>query len=156
MSIMRTYRKENILVFPARILIELGYFQGLSKETERHFDVILSPENIMFKPRQEAELDTNFKQIIPYVILRYENSVFRYTRGKHFSEKRLEGKYSIGIGGHISQRDVDLFSAFTSTYYDIAVDREVTKRWQYLRHTLITVSLSLMMILTKWEGYILE
>lgn len=50
--------------------------------------------------RCEAELDPSFKQIIPYVILRYQDKVF-CTHRLNGGDARLAGGYSIGTGGHI-------------------------------------------------------
>ena len=56
------------------------------------------------------ETDPSFKQLIPYVICRYQLEdgplqLFNYTRGKGQGEARLRSKVSIGIGGHISDCD---------------------------------------------------
>ncbi len=56
------------------------------------------------------EQDPSFKQLIPYIILRANDSegrtlVFQYTRGKGQGESRLHSKKSVGIGGHISAVD---------------------------------------------------
>jgi len=50
--------------------------------------------------RCEAELDPSFKQVIPYVVLRYQNKVF-CTHRLNGGDARLAGGYSIGTGGHI-------------------------------------------------------
>lgn len=115
-------KEEYILVFKTELLKELGYFQGVNLEVKKYLDVILDPANNTFKPRQEVEDDTTFKQIIPYVILKCRDLVFRYTRGKYLSEKRLEKNFSIGLGGHISQEDENLFQ---TTVYDETIEREI-------------------------------
>lgn len=118
--------EEYILVFKTSILKELGYFQGINLEVDRYLDAILDPANNIFKPRHEVENNPVFKQIIPYVLLRCGDLIFRYTRGKYLSEKRLEKKFSIGIGGHIRQEDENLFSIQTSIY-DKTIEREVNE-----------------------------
>lgn len=61
-----------------------------------------------FVERWMAEQDKSTLQIIPYVIIydRITQEIFCYQR-KGGGETRLEGKYSIGIGGHVNTDDVD-------------------------------------------------
>ena len=58
-----------------------------------------------YMPRTEAEERPDFKQIIPYVILRQSDKVFATRRLSKGGETRLHGKISIGIGGHINPVD---------------------------------------------------
>lgn len=62
-----------------------------------------------FIPKQKAENDDNWKQIIPYQLFSYNNQFFIYRRGKKIGESRLAEKYSIGIGGHINSDDLNGF-----------------------------------------------
>jgi len=101
--------EEYIMVFPTTLLKGIGYFQGLSFETKKYLEVILNQKNYKFIRRKDAEVDFNYKQLIPYAILRYKEGIFAYRRGKLLTEKRLLGNYSIGIGGHISVHDRNLF-----------------------------------------------
>jgi predicted NUDIX family phosphoesterase len=73
--------------------------------------------------RKTAETNSDFKQLIPYVIFLHGDRVFSYRRGKLMSEKRLLGNYSVGIGGHISVDDPGLFG----TSYDEGLKREVNE-----------------------------
>ena len=56
----------------------------------------------VFIPRDLAETSPEFKQIIPYVIIRYSNDYYVLRRTKKQAEKRLHDKLSLGIGGHIN------------------------------------------------------
>ncbi|NTU66441.1 MAG: NUDIX domain-containing protein [Candidatus Moranbacteria bacterium] len=55
--------------------------------------------------KEQAEKNTDFKQLIPYtVILNPDKRVYTYQRSikeKDYEEKRLRGKVSLGVGGHI-------------------------------------------------------
>ncbi|MFH1741058.1 MAG: DNA mismatch repair protein MutT [bacterium] len=64
-----------------------------------------------FVERKKAETDPSLKQVIPYVVLQSDQSVFRYWRTKRAGESRLHHLYSVGVGGHINERDVSLFSS---------------------------------------------
>jgi len=119
---------EQVLVVPRTLFEKLGAFQGLQKEPERYLEAFLKRENNFFMPRSRAEDDPTHKQIIPYVIFTHAGKILHYVRGSKSGEKRLVAKGSIGIGGHISAEDDNLFTAassFNETAYKDAVHREI-------------------------------
>src|SRR3954468_10092313 len=117
---------ENILVIRRSLFDELGAFQGLTFETEKYLRAILSRGNNFFIPRPQAETDPRFKQIIPYALIVFENSVLHYVRGKKAGEQRLVAKGSIGIGGHMAE-DADrfLWHSTDEDTYRAGVEREI-------------------------------
>ncbi len=54
-------------------------------------------------PRSVCETDTNYLQIIPYVMVVFEDKILTYRRGKAGAESRLFDLDSIGFGGHIDE-----------------------------------------------------
>lgn len=60
-------------------------------------------------PRGPAETNPKLKQLIPYIVLHspQHKRVFAYQRTKQAGEQRLAGKFSVGIGGHVNDRDGD-------------------------------------------------
>lgn len=58
-----------------------------------------------FMDRPEAEKDTNFLQLIPYIVVKKGQNIFCYERLKKGTETRLHSKCSLGIGGHINSED---------------------------------------------------
>jgi len=110
--------EERVLCFERKLLDDLGAFQGLSLEVERFLPLISTPKNLVYRNRAEAELDRRYKQVIPYVIITSKDRVLQYRRGTGGEETRLHGKFSIGIGGHISDEDHGLFSQGTLGYFD--------------------------------------
>lgn len=114
---------EHVLVFPAGLMNEIGYFSGFSREIEPYLAKIIRSDRCFFIARKSAEQNPAYKQIIPYVLLRHEDRFFSYRRGKLLSEKRLHGNCSIGIGGHISTQDENLFTCA----YEEALYREVNE-----------------------------
>jgi len=116
---------ERVMVAPARLLDELGRFQGFCSDTDRYLSVLLDKQNISFRPRSQMEEDPSFKQIIPYCILRSGGAVFRYTRGKKMGEKRLHALESIGVGGHISLTDDRPLIGGAELTYQEAMHREL-------------------------------
>lgn len=55
-----------------------------------------------FIPRPRAEVSPEFKQIIPYVMIRLREEYFVLKRTTKQTESRLHHKLSLGIGGHIN------------------------------------------------------
>jgi predicted NUDIX family phosphoesterase len=100
---------ERVLVVPAAEFHAAGVFHGFCPRAADYLPRLLDPQVLSFRPRSEVETDPSYKQIIPYVVLRWGNQVFHYTRGQKGSEARLRSLRSIGVGGHISEADVSLF-----------------------------------------------
>ena len=119
---------ENILVVKRTLFDELGNFHGLNFEPRKYLDAILSRGNNFFLPRKQAENDPTHKQIIPYALLAFQDTVLFYVRGKKAGEQRLVAKGSIGIGGHMNQDDESLFNfAVDEAAYRAGVEREVNE-----------------------------
>ena len=117
--------EEDVLVFETSLLERVGNFTGFREEVDTYLQAIT--EHSHFVQRGRAEADPSFKQIIPYVLLRHENTIFRYKRTRRGEEERLHTKYSIGVGGHINPFDqFDLFAA-TKSVIEMAMEREVAE-----------------------------
>ena len=117
---------ENVLVIRRNLFDQLGSFQGLNFEPEKYLNLLLSRGNNFFFPRAQAENDPAYKQIIPYVLLAFQDRVLYYVRGKKAGEQRLVAKGSIGIGGHMNESDESLF-AWDEQAYRAGVEREVNE-----------------------------
>lgn len=57
------------------------------------------------RPRSEAESDPDWKQIIPYLLLRDDDRIFLMRRTRAGGDERLHERWSIGIGGHLAPTD---------------------------------------------------
>ena len=121
-----TALNENVLVIRRNLFDQLGSFQGLNFEPENYLNLLLSRGNNFFFPRAQAENDPAYKQIIPYVLLAFQDRVLHYVRGKKAGERRLVAKGSIGIGGHMNESDESLF-AWDEQAYRAGVEREVNE-----------------------------
>ena len=106
------------------LLESIGMFQGLQFEVDRYLAAMLSRQNNFFVARSSAEIDPSLKQIIPYALLVSGGKVLRYKRGKKSGEQRLVAKGSIGIGGHMNDRDEELFALDKKAYF-AGVQREI-------------------------------
>src|SRR5216117_4069798 len=117
---------ENVLVVRRSLFDQLGRFQGLNFEPQKYLDALLSRGNNFFIPRAAAENDPAHKQIIPYAIIACGDRILHYVRGKKAGEQRLVAKGSIGIGGHMNDKDESLF-AWDEKAYRAGVEREVNE-----------------------------
>ena len=132
-----------VLVFEAALLDTIGRFQGYTREVERYLPLLLDPANNRFMVRDHAERDPAYKQLIPYVVLRYRDAVFQYVRGKRSTESRLIAMRSIGVGGHIEPTDQTLFASDDQLYRDAArreVEEEVEVGSRYREHIVALIN----------------
>jgi predicted NUDIX family phosphoesterase len=123
-------KDELVLAFRSSLIETVGGFQGLNKDYKRYWDVILRPDNAKFLSRKQIENDPSYKQIIPYVLIKFEDSFLYYVRGKRSGEQRLVANGSLGIGGHVSIIDDDMITnpnLDVSIVYKNAVKREVAE-----------------------------
>lgn len=111
---------ERVLVIPTERFRQAGEFTGFLNFTESYRDTLLDSAAFEFRPRSEVEDDPEFKQLIPYVVLRHAGRLFHYTRGGSGTETRLRAKRSLGIGGHINETD-------TGDVYRAGMLRELTE-----------------------------
>jgi predicted NUDIX family phosphoesterase len=102
---------EQILVVKKEKLFKKKIIQGIEKIDFDFYQKIIQT-NQEFIWRSAAETDQNYKQIIPYIIFKYENTYFMMQRKSNSSDTRLQSKYSLGIGGHIRKEDLEQKSLF--------------------------------------------
>jgi predicted NUDIX family phosphoesterase len=111
---MASVQTEHVLVVPTDRFHELGHFQGFSTDADHYLAGLLQAQWMSFRPRPEMEEDPSFKQLIPYLIIEHlldgAPQIFCYVRGSGQGESRLHSKWSIGVGGHISQEDAETVS----------------------------------------------
>ncbi|HKS23063.1 MAG TPA: NUDIX domain-containing protein [Thermoanaerobaculia bacterium] len=78
-------------------------FLNASFIRDRADDVLdLIAEEHTFIDRPLAERSPEWRQIIPYVVIRNGDAVFTLRRTTKQTEERLHHKVSIGIGGHVN------------------------------------------------------
>lgn len=71
--------------------------------------------------RKIAEINYGFKQIIPYIVLRDTTGKILFYQ-RQGNEKRLESKWSIGIGGHINYEDFKQCKANHKTLHEMYME----------------------------------
>ena len=105
-AIRKDKSDENILVVKRDDLFpnDTGW-QGLQKPENNYFvETIMAKKE--FRSRALMENDQSYKQIIPYLVFKHQDTYFLMQRKAKASETRLKSKYSLGIGGHIRQEDM--------------------------------------------------
>src|SRR5438034_9607442 len=100
-----SYPGENVLVVRRNLFEQLGSFQGLSFEPEKYLNLLLSRGNNFFLSRAQAENDSAYKQIIPYVLLAFQDRVLPSFRGRKPASKRLLRKGRLAMAGHSMKRN---------------------------------------------------
>ncbi|MGH7233600.1 MAG: hypothetical protein ACREJU_19900, partial [Nitrospiraceae bacterium] len=135
--------EQLVLVVGTDKIVQNKPFQGYSTDVHDHIPKLLEPSNNFFMLRSQAEQDVRYKQIIPYIVLRYKDSLFSYIRGKKSSESRLVAMRSIGVGGHIEPGDQSLFSSDVEMYLQAAqreVHEEVMVEVPYVDHIVALIN----------------
>ena len=119
---------EQVLVVEREALAGFLVDYGLVRE---HGDEILDAitERHFFIDRPTAEISPQYKQIIPYVLIRHGEAYFLLQRTPKQTEARLHHKLSLGIGGHINPDTPDLFDGLQKELeeeVDVAGDYDLT------------------------------
>lgn len=92
---------EKVLVVPTDVITP--YLGSESFITGNINDIVKLVEiHHLYIDREYAEYAKEYKQIIPYAILTNDSKIFLTQRLKAQTEKRLHGRCSIGLGGHIN------------------------------------------------------
>lgn len=123
--------EEEVLVVPAQRLATVGNFTGFFPGTSDYLEQLLDPQHLRFLPRSAAEQDPSYKQLIPYIVLRSNDMIYTYARGKKGGETRLHDQLSIGIGGHINREDGGEGRDAYDAGYRRELDEEVEIRSSY-------------------------
>jgi predicted NUDIX family phosphoesterase len=117
---------ESILVIPSAAVNSLPVINGFTRDVSPLPELL---KDSCYMSRSAAETDENFKQIIPYSILKFNDEYFFYMRTKAVSEKRLSMNYSLGVGGHINPIDGDSSTADIVSILDRAREREISEEF---------------------------
>jgi len=101
----KQYSDELVLCY--KNMLNIGQHLYDSNITEKGCRRILGDiDNMVFLPRYVCEYALNVPQIIPYVVITYNDKILVYTRDNGGAESRLHGLKSVGFGGHINPIDM--------------------------------------------------
>lgn len=121
---MTNQKWEEIIIVVSRKKLfadETLAFQGVTSDKEL-VDKIMYHMDMYYKSMRRghiddptpktknAEINTDFKQPIPYIVIRRENELYVTERLEGAGESRLHGKLSLGAGGHMNPLESDMYS----------------------------------------------
>lgn len=96
---------ERVLVLPAEVAVPQEWL-GIKTEGLDGFESTVR-KNGQFRRRGDVETDPNWKQVIPYLVFNHQDRYFLMQRTTAGGEERLHNKFSLGIGGHVNEPDLD-------------------------------------------------
>ncbi len=124
---------EDVMVVETRLLQPFFTANLVRDHTQAILDIIAASH--AFIARSTAEVSPEWKQIIPYVVVRHADDYFVLQRTAKQTEARLHHKVSLGIGGHINpghtlleglqkelDEEVDVASPYELTFVGILND----------------------------------
>lgn len=131
--------EEQIIAVPTNKLFEnVERFQGVLSDEEsvkaiydaieENFIVMRRGNTNDATPKENnAEINYDFKQPIPYVVIRRGDKVFCYERLIGGGETRLHNKISLGVGGHMNkERDSFADSLLSNMYRELEEELEIS------------------------------
>ena len=99
--------QELVMGMPSYVVFANGQWQGLlmgeyvddlREIIEHHAD---------WRPRDEAEQDASWQQIVPFGVFRVGDKYAELKRGTEGSHSRLYQKYTLGVGGHVIDKEYE-------------------------------------------------
>jgi predicted NUDIX family phosphoesterase len=98
---------EQVLVLSRASVPDGCEFHGIRPVLPAALDVLRAvvARHGRYLERPVAEEDPSHKQLIPYVVVRDGSRVFLMERTDAGGDRRLHGKVSIGVGGHLNPVD---------------------------------------------------
>ena len=105
-------KDQMIMVVKKDILLGANYFQGFRPSNEFDYESVIL-NNFEYVRRGDVEEDPIHKQPIGYSLIINPSlkQVFAYQRSSkddEYPERKLQGRWSWGIGGHIEKVDIQL------------------------------------------------
>lgn len=97
----------------------LEHIIAISQFTTDHnwlepYELTIIDNSLSIAPRELLENNTNYRQPIPYVLIKNGDKYLTYKRTKKNGEQRLSEKYSIGFGGHMNITDCHIINEYVN------------------------------------------
>jgi predicted NUDIX family phosphoesterase len=99
---------EQLVTIPRTILEEVcpeGVFHGV-KPFSLSLLPLLDSKNFQIVPRNLAEEDPTYKQLVVYFTVQQNRKFLSYWRSPKGGDARLHRKFSFGFGGHVNEGDI--------------------------------------------------
>lgn len=111
---------ERILGLPRDVALADGAWHGIRTDGIEAILATLEAATEV-RPRDEAELDESWKQIIPYLLVRDGERMFLMKRTRAGGDARLHERWSIGIGGHLGPDDASIAAGLRREFHEEVV-----------------------------------
>jgi predicted NUDIX family phosphoesterase len=104
---------EHVYVVKRYDLFDAAFPHGFLRQHSSDFELPVeklverAARRGFFIERRQAEIDSSFKQVIPYCLVLNGDSVYLLKRFGKQGESRLHNKLSVGVGGHINPVDTE-------------------------------------------------
>jgi len=109
--------RELVLGLPrARIIGDRPWKGILSDGVDDRLQLIAAEGE--YRPRSEAEVDPEWQQVIPYLLMRDGERLFLMQRTKAGGDARLHDRYSLGIGGHLNPEDGGVLEGLRREFHE--------------------------------------
>ncbi len=99
--------KESVMGLPSYVVFVNGQWQGLLTGPQANELRELFEDHADWRPRDEAEKDGSWQQLIPFGVFKVGEKYAELKRGTEGSHSRLYQRYTLGIGGHVMRREYD-------------------------------------------------
>lgn len=113
-KVLSSKHAEKVLVVKRSDVFADGIWHGLKVDGLAKILKTIST-NYKFLPRAGVEEDARWQQIIPYLTFTHQKKIFLMRRKKDHTDRRLASLYSIGVGGHINEKDIRSITGIKST-----------------------------------------
>lgn len=101
-------RKEDVLVMDRTRLKGMIYGEFVHFDHDAFSGIYQS--ECFYMDRKTAELDSTVKQFVTFTLVHHGTKLLVYRRGKFTTTSdRLKGQMTVGFGGHVNNKDFDLF-----------------------------------------------
>ena len=120
---MASQTPEQVLVLPRDRVPGGCDFTGIRAADEAALEVLRHAvrESGRYLPRPSAEVDPDYKQLIPYLVLRDGGRYFLMRRTRAGGDARLHDRWSIGVGGHVNPEDGGLAGGLVREWHEEVV-----------------------------------
>jgi predicted NUDIX family phosphoesterase len=117
-------RRELVLGLPRTHILGDRSWTGI-RDTDVGPALALITAEGEYRPRDDAEEDPTWKQVIPYLLLRDRGRIFLMRRTSAGGDARLHERWSIGVGGHLGPGDEGIEAGLRREFHE-----ELVADWQ--------------------------
>lgn len=108
---------ELVLGLPRERVMAARHWKGILRgDVAPYLDLIAREAD--YRPRDEAERDPEWKQIIPYLLVRDSDRFFLMQRTAAGGDDRLHDLWSLGIGGHVNPEDGGVLEGLRREFHE--------------------------------------